>query len=92
MQDVECAYTFKEEDCTGNCVWVRGYCSLSPRFAEEEVYRLIGETNNRVCQFYTSDVETGCLSHETPEACTEDRQCVWLGDYSNHPSFSSELT
>jgi len=78
-----CAVIFKEEDCDGNCVWSYNFCIISPKWAEEEAHRLIGETDNFVCQFYRSDVETGCLSHETVDDCTEDRQCVWLGDFNS---------
>lgn len=80
---IECEYTFEEEDCDGNCVWSNGACLLSSRWAEEEAFRLIGETDNTACQFYASDVTTGCLEHEAVDECTEDRQCVWLGDFNS---------
>jgi len=83
VEAIECAFTFEEESCGGSCVWSNDICLLSPRWAEEEAYRLIGETNNPVCQFYRSDVTTGCLDHEAIEDCTEDRQCVWLGNFNS---------
>jgi len=82
-KSTRCAYTFSEEECDGDCVWSGTLCTLSPKWAEEEAHRLIGDTDNVVCQFYRSDVETGCLSHETVDECTDDRKCVWLGDYNS---------
>jgi len=78
-----CALIFNEEDCDGNCTWSNNVCIISPKWAEKEVHRLIDETDNVVCQFYRSDVETGCLSYETVDECTDDRQCVWLGNYNS---------
>jgi len=82
-KSTRCAYTFEEEECDGDCVWSGHVCTLNPKWAEEEVHRLVGESDNVVCQFYRSDVDTGCLSHETVDECTDDRKCVWLGHFNS---------
>lgn len=74
----ECIYTEEEDDCdgqsraiissvlilTGSCVWDGDSCYVSNTWTANEIYRIVGDSDNPVCQYYTADFITGCIQHK----------------------------
>jgi len=77
VKRTECAYIEEEDDCDEDCIWENGACALSEKWQEEEVYRLVGDTDDPVCEYYVLPAKSGCYDRERESVCTEDNTCFY---------------
>ena len=53
-------------------------CRLSDKWQEEEVYRIVGDTDNPVCQYYVLPATSGCYDRDGEDECTNDPLCFYV--------------